>query len=185
MSIITLEEYKVYASINSPNLDDQITPLLEPATRVIEGYLGYTFLSDNVSVIPKKTYRFRTNKLQQDYVLPDLNTNISFIRLIPLTPSIDEANAIDLTDNDWFCEVDIGVISIFKPLMTLFIAEAEYITSHTAAEDIKLAGLMLVDYWRNKDHQQSITNQGQSVVKAPIRNLPKHVESILAQHRKV
>lgn len=40
MDIITLAEYKVFASISSPNQDAQLTPLVNFVNQFVSDYLG-------------------------------------------------------------------------------------------------------------------------------------------------
>jgi uncharacterized protein YutE (UPF0331/DUF86 family) len=40
MEIITLAEYKVFASISSPNQDTQLTPLVNFVNQFVSDYLG-------------------------------------------------------------------------------------------------------------------------------------------------
>lgn len=195
MAFITLEEYKTYATISSPNQDNQITALLEPVSQTIEAYLGYTFTDDSTAVSnPRKRAVFMIQKFQQEYLLDETDTYISYVQWDVANPYIGYGSSIRqdvsesriLGDNEWFADVRIGKITFLRPISQDYIATIEYKTTKTISEDIKLAALMLLDYWINKKNfNASIVNQGQSTTKVAMKNLPAHIEAIIYPHKKV
>lgn len=189
MDIITLEEYKVYATISNIAQDDQINALIPASTEAIQAYLGYVFTDDSDPDVtnPRVVKSIKLQPYQTEYLLPHTDTDISLVTWRPYGPYGDSTAEVPsiLEDTEWFADGEIGMITFIRPITRNHFADIEYRTSKTVTEDIKLATLMLVDYWRNKDFRQTITNQGQSVTSTPTRNLPKHVQALLNPHRKL
>ena len=193
MAIITAAEYKTYATISSTNKDDRIAQLLEPVSLAVEAYLKYKFTDDTtVFSNPKKTAIFPIHKFQQEYLLEETDVYVTFVQWQIANPYIGQGSSIveirdqyqELLDNEWFVDTSMGKITFLRPIMQDYFATVEYKTSKTVSEDIKLAALMLLDYWiDNKNFQQTVSSQGQSVSKVSTRNLPKHIEAILNPHR--
>lgn len=182
MSIITLEEYKTYAGISSPNKDAEITVLLEPATEMIEGYLKYTFTSDDMEapVAVQKTETFLTSPFQQEYLLDEVDTTVANVSFA----GIQGNSAPELTADDWFADTRLGKVTLFYPVdSAVFKCTVEYDVTKTPTESIKLAACMLVDYWNQKDFKSAIAQGGQSVTYTPVRTMPKHIENILNNYR--
>ncbi|CAM0079017.1 head-tail adaptor [Vibrio phage D51] len=182
MSIITLEEFKVYASISSPNQDDRINALLEPATEMIEGYLKQTFTSEDLDtpVTASKTETFLTRPFEQEYLLDEVDTTIANVSLAGIRGN----EAPELTADDWFPDTRLGKVTLFYPMTdTIFKITVEYDVTRSPTESIKLAACMLVDYWLQKDFNSAVAQGGQSVTYVPVRTLPKHIENILNNYR--
>lgn len=189
MSIVTLDEVKRYMKISSPNQDEALTALLEPATEVVEGYLKYKFTSDDVTtpVSEKRTEKFLLNPYQQDYLLDTTDTDVIYVSWSIPYQNIGSSITVQLpeiTDEDYFVDQCLGRITFFRTISQRTICEVEYNTAKTPTEGIKLATMMLISYWQEKEFNQTITNQGQSVTRTPVRTLPKHVESILNLYRR-
>tara|TARA_Y100001956_G_C4122832_1_gene188431 strand:+ start:1930 stop:2484 length:555 start_codon:yes stop_codon:yes gene_type:complete len=182
MSIITLEEYKTYAGISSPNKDTEINVLLQPATEMIEGYLKYTFTSEdlNTPVPVRKTEVFLTSPFRQEYLLDEVDTTVANVSF----EGIRGQGAPDITTEDWFADTRLGKITLFYPLESIiYKCTVEYDVTKTPTESIKLAACMLIDYWNQKDFKSAIAEGGQSVTYTPVRTMPRHIENILNNYR--
>ncbi|CAM0005133.1 head-tail adaptor [Vibrio phage D239] len=181
MALITIDEFKTYAGINSPNKDEQINPLLEPATEMIQGYLKIEFTSEDISTpLPKRVVeKFLTDSLQQEYLLPDMDVDVLSVTLT----GIQGRGAPELEDGDWFVDTRLGKLTFFVDMSSPYYCDVEYDTTSSPTEAIKLATCMLVNYWLQQDFNSAIAGAGQSVTYTPVRVLPKHIENILNIHR--
>lgn len=183
--IITREEYKTYASINSGNSDDQIDALLNPVSLTIENYLGYKFLAD-----AEITQRILLRDYQTEYLITNVGAELTGVTLKALNPTASSIssypNEIVLTEDDWFFESDIGMLTILASVPSNYQAVISYTITKEISDEIKLAALMLLDYWRDsKNFKTSVTQQGQSVSKVPVGNLPSHIEAIINPIRRI
>ncbi len=181
MALITLEEFKAYAGINSPNRDDQINPLLEPSGEMIQGYLKIEFTSEDINTpIPeRRTERFLTAELQPEYLLDEVDVDVLSVTL----EGIRGAGAPELEEGDWFTDTRLGKITFFVDMTNCYYCNVEYDSTRSLNEAIKLANCMLVNYWLQQDFNSAVAGAGQSVTYTPVRVLPKHIESILNIHR--
>jgi len=182
MSIITLEEFKTYAGISSPNKDDEITALLGPSTEMIEGYLKYTFTSDDLAspAVSRLTETFLTAAFQQEYLLDEVDTFVANVTFAGIRGN----TAPELTADDWFVDTRLGKVTIFYPIEeTTYTCTVEYDVTKTPTESIKLAACMLVDYWLQKEFRSTMSQGGHAVSYVPVRTMPKHVENILNNYR--
>lgn len=180
-TIITLEEFKAYAGISSPNKDDQINPLLVPATEMVQNYLkiDFTSLDLDTPAVKRVTEKFLTTENQPEYLLDTYDTEVVSVVL----EGLQGRQAPELTADDWFADTRIGKITLlFNPSDTYFCV-VEYDTTKSPTELVKLAACMLVDYWLQKDFNSAVAASGQSVTYTPVRVLPKHIENILNTYR--
>lgn len=181
-SIITLEEFKQYAGISSPNKDSQITPLLVPATEMIQAYLKIDFTSlDLTTIVPElKTETFITQESQAEYLLDTWDVEIVDVTL----KGVGRYGQVrELVEGDWFADTTIGKITFFQELSEKYLCTVQYNTAKNPNEVLKLAACMLTDYWIQQDFRTTTSNNGQSVTHTPVRVLPKHIESILNTYR--
>lgn len=181
MALITLEEFKNYAGINSPNKDTAIEALLSPASEMVQGYLKYEFTSEDVNTpLPaRKIERFLTSELQPEYLLDHVDVDVISVSL----EGIRGAGAPELEEGDWFVDTRLGKITFFVDMYNRYYCDVEYDTTSSLSEAVKLACCMLVNYWLQQDFNAAVAGAGQSVTYTPVRVLPKHIESILNIHR--
>lgn len=191
MAIITLEEYKTWATINSPNQDSRLTPMIEAASIMVEKYLDYSFTIDGAgATVPvQKTKKFVLyHGFQDEFLLPDTDTTIVSITpyiVNPTASSISQAELSPLEEEEYLIEEDIGLLRVFRKLYKGWGLTVVYDTSKTPDEAIKMACCMLVDYWKDSDFKTNMTQGGMAVTQTPVRVLPKHIEAILNTYRKI
>lgn len=191
MAIITLDEYKTWATINSPNQDARLAPLVEAASVEIESYLDYKFTIDaqGATVPVQKTKRIVLyDESQFEFLLPDTDTTIVSVTpfiVNPTASSIAMANLEPLTADEFLIEEDIGLLRVYRKLYRGWGLDVVYDTSKTPDEAIKMACCMLIDYWKDSDYKTNITQGGMAVTQTPVRVLPKHIEAILNCYRRI
>lgn len=189
MAIITLAEYKTWATINSPNQDTRLQQLIDAAAKEIEQYLDYTFTIDELgdTVPVQKTKKIvPRSEFQTEFLLPDTDTSIVSVTpyiVNPTSSSISTDLLAELTEDEYLVEEDIGLLRVFRKLYRGWGLEVVYDTSKTPDEAIKMACFMLVDYWEGNDYKTNITQGGMAVTQTPVRVLPKHIEAILNTYR--
>lgn len=198
-ALFTLEDYKTYASINSPSQDEQIELLIPAVASAVQTFLGYELeelpLSDPnqfsfvTDVELGKTVVQLTSPYQQDYLLDNFDTSVTKVKLELVTApgsSISSPNtAEELDPSEWFADPTLGKLTILRPIGQRYRMHVTYDYDTIAAgKDIVLAGMMLLDYWRDKKNfNKTVVSQGQSTTKIAMSNLPKHIESILNMYR--
>lgn len=191
MALVTLAEYKSWATINSPNQDTRLQQLIDAATVEIESYLDYKFTVDELgdTVPVQKTKKIVPhNEFQTEFLLPDTDTAIVSITpfiVNPTASSISTDLLTALTEDEYLVEEDIGLLRIFRRMYRGWGLEVVYDTSKTPDEAIKMACFMLIDYWKDSDYKTNITQGGMAVTQTPVRVLPKHIEAILNGYRKI
>ncbi|BAV81300.1 hypothetical protein [Vibrio phage VCPH] len=193
MAVITLDDYKAWATIKSPNQDTQLTPLVEAASAAVESFLGYKFTTDTSGVdTPKRvTKKYPlAHRFQDEFLLPDMDVSILTISVYStnhyttINPAVELLMA-DLDPSEYHVEEDIGLLKIFRRMYEGWGIEVVYDTSKTPDEAVKLATCLLVDYWKDKDFNTTVTQGGQSVSHVSTRVLPKHIEAILNMYRQI
>lgn len=179
-AIITVEEYKLYAGINSPNQDAKIESLIAPASQTVISYLGYSVTTDTGVPGDPVTTRLLASEHQSDYLLPPFTEEVFDVHY-----SIRGGDPIEIGEGSYFFDSGTAILTLFNTISNNTILSVSHSPSHNLAEDdIKLATTMLVDYWMDKKNfQTAIVNQGQSVKGIAIYNLPQHIEAILSPHR--
>lgn len=183
---ISIDDYKVWADIKSPNQDSQINQLLEPACLVVQDYIGYTLTLDgnNDPTTPEKVFKyFFKHKNDTEILLPDMDTEISSVALFVKGLPVGTSTLPTLTEDNFHIDELASVLHLETNISSDWGVAVTYTYSNKLTDSIRLATYMLVDYWRNKDFQMVKLQGGQSVTSTPTRVLPKHIESILNASR--
>lgn len=193
MAVITLDEYKAWATIKSPNQDDKLTPLVLAASEAVEAFLGYKFTTDDAGVdTPKRvTKKFPlAHAHQNEFLLPDTDTKILTVGVYSTNHYTTINSAVellmaDLDESEYHIDEDIGVLQVFRRLYEGWGIEVTYDTSKSPSEAVKLATCLLIDYWKDQDFNSTVTmgSGAPSVTHVSTRVLPKHVEAILFMYR--
>ena len=162
MDIITLAEYKVFASISSPNQDAQLTPLVNFVNQFVSDYLG---VSESVV-----EYVDNSNTL----LLPSSQLVASIVGDI-YTNGILVPNSI-ITDF-----MQLG----FKVVFTTPITGKVTITlsNNIGNPAVKEACFLLVKYYSKEEYKSQIQSGAEQIQVADVKALPIHIKTILDLYR--
>ena len=162
MEIITLAEYKVFASISSPNQDAQLTPLVNFVNQFVSDYLG---VSESVV-----EYVDNSNTL----LLPSSQLVASIVGDI-YTNGILVPNSI-ITDF-----MQLG----FKVVFTTPITGKVTITlsNNIGNPAVKEACFLLVKYYLKEEYKPNIQSGQEQVQTSEPKALPIYIKNILDLYR--
>ena len=162
MEIITLAEYKVFASISSPNQDAQLTPLVNFVNQFVSDYLG---VSESVV-----EYVDNSNTL----LLPSSQLVASIVGDI-YTNGILVPNSI-ITDF-----MQLG----FKVVFTTPITGKVTITlsNNIGNPAVKEACFLLVKYYLKEEYKPNIQSGQEQVQASEPKGLPIYIKNILDLYR--
>lgn len=162
MEIITLAEYKVFASISSPNQDAQLTPLVNFVNQFVSDYLG---VSESVV-----EYVDNSNTL----LLPSSQLVASIVGDI-YTNGILVPNSI-ITD---FTQLG------FKLVFTTPITGKVTITlsNNIGNPAVKEACFLLVKYYLKEEYKPNIQSGQEQVQTSEPKGLPIYIKNILDLYR--
>lgn len=187
MAFITVQEYKDFAGVTANRDDPRITLLIDSATSAIENYLGYSLGTDD------QTERILTKAGRITYFLNSTNLSVVGVNFRRTTAGLPALNR-DLEDTEYFVDSANGSITLLDPNNiggpAVPVSDNGVLTinynqdTDTVPDDIKLAAMLLVQYYfKNQYNQESISAGGQSVTFIGGRNFPPHVTSLLNLHR--
>lgn len=164
MEFITLEEYKDFEGIKSPEDNVRIQFLVDSVNSQVSGILGADELTDY------------TNKTTRAPINIILDTDAK-ARDIVVTD--EEGEPLEgLTGGKGyytFTNEYIGIVNFTLPNRFLVVPN-----------DIKLATAQLIRYYRSNEYKASISGAGQSVAYVSLTsNIPRHVMSVLAIYRRL
>lgn len=162
MEIITLAEYKVFASISSPNQDAQLTPVVNFVNKFVSDYLG---VSESVV-----EYVDNSNTL----LLPSSQLVASIVGDI-YTNGILVPNSI-ITDF-----MQLG----FKVVFTTPITGKVTITlsNNIGNPAVKEACFLLVKYYLKEEYKPNIQSGQEQVQASEPKGLPIYIKNILDLYR--
>jgi hypothetical protein len=162
MEIITLAEYKVFASISSPNQDAQLTPLVNFVNEFVSDYLG---VSESVV-----EYLDNSNTL----LLPSSQLVASIVGDI-YTNGILVPNSI-ITD---FMQLGFKVV-FATPITGKVIITLSNSVGNPA---IKEACFLLVKYYLKEEYKPNIQSGQEQVQASEPKGLPIYIKNILDLYR--
>jgi hypothetical protein len=183
-NLITLAEYKAYASINSPTHDAEIQGLIPKVSALVKNYCNRTFV-DYVD----------DPKLQQDsggYTQIFLS-EYPVLRVLDVEQSTNYGQTYtSLTEfKDWILDTRQGCIVSLNPQgwpLSLNGYQVKYLAGfEQVPEDLKLAVMDMVTYYRKNDmavHSSKApgTNSVQ-IEYVTTTSLPSHIRRILDLYR--
>lgn len=182
---ITMQEYKGWAGLTSPNQDPQIAPLIPAACEAVQEYIGYTINPLDVDGNPISTdkvfrYMFKS-RYDNEILLPSWNSKPSAAALVMRhNPNIVVRT---LEDYNYYIDELTGKLTLTTEIQEGLGLAVTYTETNEATDSIKLATYMLIDYWKEQDFQVVKSQSGQSVTSTPVRVLPSHIESLLDSYR--
>lgn len=164
MQFITVDEVKAFEGIKSPNEDNNITPLVGAVNRLLTNLTD----AENTQFVYSK-----------DSIDP----------LIMFLPTYGDASSITVNDSAGTPLPGLTGYSGKYTLSNPYIGEVTVlipppIDSSNIPEDLKLAALMLVRYYRKEEYKASQSGNGQAVSNVPsVHNVPRHIMAVLSQYR--
>jgi len=194
MDIITLQEYKTYNGITKPTDDPKVSMLISFVSSLIKAYIGRDF---------------STEETVTEVISLDYDTNQIFLEKYPVREilSITETDRYTwdstvhvplLKDVHFDVNMKEGIItrswtpgSFANWPINPGVVRVEYITgtndlfASVFPEDLKLAAIELVNYYKNDEFRQSKALQGASIVNSVPQgtDFPQHIQVILDRYR--
>lgn len=162
MEIITLAEYKVFASISSPNQDAQLTPLVNFVNQFVSDYLG---VSESVV-----EYVDNSNTL----LLPSSQLVASIVGDI-YTNGILVPNSI-ITDF-----MQLGFKVVFATPITGKVTIT--LSNSIGNPAVKEACFLLVKYYLKEEYKPNIQSGQEQVQASEPKGLPIYIKNILDLYR--
>lgn len=184
MAFITLDQYKTYANITSPENDRKLDNLITNVDEIIKSYCGIKFVS--------ATY---TEEL-------DVEGNYLFLSQIPAT-SITTVKYYDATgtlqtiaSTEYRLYKDEAMVELTSDAIAL-IADSKYISKQvevvyvagytTIPADIKQAAMDLVKYYDKSEYAPLMSSNVRTIDYDVMQSvsLPPHIRRVLAFYRKI
>ncbi|QKN85669.1 hypothetical protein KNV09_gp025 [Vibrio phage Athena] len=175
--IITIDEYKAFASIEGKKNDPQIAALIKSCSEIVQEFIGYplTATGDIEATV-------RTRAHTTEYMLPNFEMDVSDVKYIPRGD--DASSGISLDKHDYYV-ADTGKLELYSLVPNN--GDSILISYSIAAPDlesIKLATMLLVKYYYKEEfNKTSVGAGGQTVSYQTGKNFPPHVRAILMMHR--
>ena len=180
MDLVTLEEYKTYVGISSPNQDEVIESLIPKVSQLVKSYCRRTFLD---WADESKTEIFSGG----EYLLP---TEFPIIAIGSVEYSEDYGKTYtSLTEyTDWVLDLENQWIKPINDYGTFIRGINAYKVTYTAGyetlpEDLKLAVMDLLTYYlKNDSAVHSSKAPGTNTVQIEYistTNLPAHIKRVL------
>jgi hypothetical protein len=183
-NLITKAEYKTYAGISSTNQDSEIDLLIPKISELIKTYCRRTFIDYYDEPLVEKTSGGFEKLLLKEAPI---------VQVLSVEKSTDYGKTyVTLTEfSDWVLDTeDNSVVSLsvqgFEKLINGY--QVSYFAGYeTVPEDLKLAALDLVTYYRKNDgsvHNNKSPGAGGSVQLEYIMNtnFPAHIKRVLDQY---
>lgn len=183
-NLITKAEYKTYAGISSTNQDSEIDLLIPKISELIKTYCRRTFIDYYDEPLVEKTSGGFEKLLLKEAPI---------VQVLSVEKSTDYGKTYSaLTEfSDWVLDTeDNSVVSLslqgFEKLINGY--QVSYFAGYeTVPEDLKLAALDLVTYYRKNDgsvHNNKSPGAGGSVQLEYIMNtnFPAHIKRVLDQY---
>jgi hypothetical protein len=183
-NLITKAEYKTYAGISSTNQDSEIDLLIPKISELIKTYCRRTFVDYyDEPLVQKTSGGFEKLLLKEAPV----------VQILSVEKSTDYGQTYaNLTEfSDWVLDTaDDSVVALSKdgfPQLVNGYIVTYFAGYETVPEDLKLAALDLVTYYRKNDgsvHNNKSPGAGGSVQLEYIMNtnFPAHIKRVLDQY---
>lgn len=162
MEIITLAEYKVFASISSPNQDAQLTPLVNFVNQFVSDYLG----------VSESVVEYLDNS--STLLLPSSQLVASIVGDI-YTNGILVPNSI-ITD---FMQLGFKVVFATPITGKVTITLSNSISNPA----VKEACFLLVKYYLKEEYKPNIQSGQEQVQASEPKGLPIYIKNILDLYR--
>lgn len=181
-NLITKAEYKAYAGISSPNQDTEIDALIPKVSQLVKTYCRTSFV-DNVDDVKVETF----NGGEQVIYLKEFP--VIAIASVEYSADYGQTFTSLVEYTDWV--FDSNITGVISPVVPFPSAINGYKISYTCGyetlpEDLKLAVMDLVTYYRKNDGAiHSSKAPGTNTVQieyVSTTTLPAHIRRILDQY---
>lgn len=174
-NLVTLDEYKQFASIEGKKDNAQLQSLITACSQLVQDYLGYT-LEDSTGL----NAVIRTRKGATEYMLPSFDAVVNKVTYKIRGTTLEK----ELTEDDVHIE-DTGLIQLYDIIPGEGdIIKVAYTANKELTEALKLATNLLVKfYYKEEFNKTSIGAAGQTVTYQVGKNFPPHIRAILMMYR--
>ena len=178
MSIITLNEYKLFKGINNPNQDTKLQPLIDSVNSIIETYCQVSFVGSVKTDV-------RLNVSNYYIIIPDVPVisvdRLAIKRSSDVLELLDEEQYILYPEEGTIELVDFSLALPSNPRSIL----CDYTYGHsTVPFAIKQAAVELITYYDKREFNKSKDiGNGQSVDFTDSTILPSHIRTLLDMYR--
>jgi|GEM_PF-2210475 len=185
--LVTVAEYKTYKSISNPDKDDQIRYITDAVNALVKHYCNRKFVD-----------HFTGNNLTQ-YFDGTANSTVYLdefpvVNVVAVNVSTDGGvtNTLLVENTDYFVDIEDGYLttatgSKFTPGTRIkhHSLKVEYAGGfEVAPDDLKIACLDLVDYYKNEDYtpEKSMGRAGE-ITQFVTKSLPPHIKRVMDLYR--
>lgn len=178
MSVITLNEYKLFKGINNPKQDTQLQPLIDAVNSIIEEYCQVSFSGSVATGV-------RLNQSNYYIILPD--TPIISVEYLGIKRSSEYTEELD--SSQYILHPQEGTIELIDPSINLPRNPRAFIVDYTYGYTVvplalKQAAVELTTYYDKREFNKSKDiGNGQSVDFTDASILPSHIRTILDMFR--
>lgn len=178
MSVITLNEYKLFRGINNPKQDTQLQPLIDSVNSIIDQYC-------QISFSPRSKTNVRLNESNYYIMLPD----VPVVSVERLAIKRSSSSLEELSEEQYILHGEEGTIEIIDFSISMPKNPRSIIADYTYGHSlvpyaVKQAAVELVTYYDKREFNKSKDiGNGQSVDFTDSSVFPTHVRSILDMYR--
>lgn len=178
MITVTLDEYKLFASIAGDKNNLQIESLLQEASTVVENYIGLTYetnLEDQYLILNEGRAVYFVDS-------PELIQQVTHISRVTGTPTeLDEGGDYVIAKEA------LHLVSRTYPEYDFLLVSYGEGAQLTPPNDVKLAVMLLTQYYYKEEYSKTSTQVGGQSAKlkdsSESNSLPNRVRTLLDFHR--
>lgn len=178
MSVITLQEYKMFKGINNPNQDTKLQPLVDSVNSIIEKYC-------QIALSPTQATGVRLTNHYSVLILP--KAPVIEVTSVGIKRSSTETEILDPTQ--YLVDEEEGTLEIIDPMVNLprnpysFIVDFTYGMSSVPFA-LKQAAIELLTYYDKREFNKSKDiGNGQSIDFMDSNIMPPHIKTLLDLYR--
>lgn len=175
MQLMTYDEYRVFANLKKPEIEDEVKALIDAANAHVTAWL-------NIDEAATQIIQVTANR--NTYFLEGITASgITYIRPMGATD-----DSYDLSPSSYFLQPP-GILTFLSqpsPGYYTVAIEYPYTDPYTVDKDIKMAVYLLVVYWHKQEYRDSKSFGGETVAFTNQNTgMPKHIRTILELHRNI
>ena len=169
--LVTLEDYKTYATINSTTNDAKLSQLISSTSKFVRTYCGREF---EQATYTERLEVFGNRIFPTEYPI-DSVTSLGYYNPDKVLTDITEYEAYP----DYIQFLETISYKVDKPV------EIEYVGGYlTIPEDLQLAVFDLITYYNKREVASSATMKGETINRGSINpDLPAHIKRVLNLYR--
>lgn len=180
MALVSLETYKTFAEVNSPNQDARLSLIIELTSEFISNYCGRIFEAAD--------YVYQTARYGDFIFVP--NAPLNSVTTLEYYNSEKVWTEIDA--EEFMLDLEEASIEILDPTIVTFTNSRPYRVTYNGGfanipSDLKLAAFDLVTYYHKRQQAPRIASAGTSVNNPSDRisgsSLPPNVKRVLNLYR--